>query len=163
MFRKKDAPRAPFSLQVLTTDYLIEGTVDGDTDLYFPEAETQDPIFLTSVHIQTLRAGDRPPHWAARFALWGSSAVVLIPEGDVVQKIVDELWDMYDTPRPGLFYVGPYLMQGRLMLLSREYMEETLPMFDVTITCELPGVEWAGVNAPFGLVNTRWLHGYEPA
>ena len=38
MFGKKKQPSPPFVLQVLTTEYLIEGTVDGDTQLYLSSA-----------------------------------------------------------------------------------------------------------------------------
>jgi hypothetical protein len=162
MSKKKSTP-LPFKVQVLTTEYIIEGTVEGDTCLEFRTDETDETIVLSSVRVQSLRPSEHPPRYAEHFALWGGSAVALIPEADVSKGIADKHWNLYDAPRRELFYMGPYLIQGRLMLLSREYVEETLPMFDVTITCKLHGMEWVGVNAPFALVNTHWLHGHELA
>jgi hypothetical protein len=62
MFRKKKQPSPPFVLQVLTTEYLIEGTVDGNTRLYFPTPHVLGciPIRLTSVQIQPTRLFDIP-------------------------------------------------------------------------------------------------------
>jgi hypothetical protein len=161
MPRNRTASSQPFPVLVLTTEYIVDGLCARDTDLCFPDSETIEPTLLSDARMRALRAGGAPRH-VQHFALWGGSAVALVPEANASARIIAALWNLYETPRPGLYFAGPYQLRGCLMLLRREYMEETLPMVDVTISCELPGCEWAGVSAPFALLYTRWLHGYEP-
>jgi hypothetical protein len=166
MFGKKKQPLPPFILQVLTTDYLIDGTVEGDTALIFPETGVASkPLHLTSVQIRVTGPVDIPVRTCPRFTVMGNSAVALLPLLEMTQ-ITEmaryEVWKEYKKPVQGIFYVGPYVIQGRLMLLMDNYLDHEMPMFDVNISSQVPGARWGKISAPFALVNTRWLHGYEP-
>jgi hypothetical protein len=165
MFGKKKQPSPPFVLQVLTTEYLIEGTVEGDTLLYFPELDILDspPLRLTSVQVQTTRPADIPTRTCTQFMVMGDSAVALIPRMEVSQLAQYEAWKVADIPLLGMFYFGPYVMQGKLMLLRDGFFEGEMSMFDVHIASRIPGTRWGELHAPFALVNGRWLHGYEPS
>jgi hypothetical protein len=165
MFEKKKQPSPPFVLQVLTTEYLIEGTVDGNTRLYFPRPEALGsiPIHLTSVQIQPTRLVGTPTQTCTQFAAWGDSAVALIPRVEVTQMTQYETWSVPKIRLRGVFYFGSYLVQGTLMRLRDDSFESAAPMFDVIITSQPPGEYWGEIRAPFALVNIHWLHGYEPS
>ncbi len=164
MFGKNKQPPAPFVLQVLTTEYLIEGTVDGNTKLYFPEPDVlnSNAIQLTSVRIQPTRLGDTPVQTCAQFAAWGDSAVALIPRVEVTQMAQYAVWSIPKITLRGVFYFGCYLVQGTMMRLRADSFDREVPMFDVTITSQTPGARWGELRAPFALMNIHWLHGYEP-
>jgi hypothetical protein len=164
MFGKKKQPSPPFVLQVLTTEYLIEGTVDGNTRLYFPTPQELGsiPIQLSSVQIQPTRLVDTPTQTCPQFAAWGDSAVALIPRVEVTQMAQYEIWRIPKIPLRGVFYFGSYLVQGTLMRLRADSFGSELPIFDVSISSQAPGAHWGELRAPFALVNIHWLHGYEP-
>jgi hypothetical protein len=163
MFGKKEKPLPPFTLQVLTTEYLIEGTVDGSTRLYFPDPDFQGsiPIPLTSVQVQPTRLVGSPTQTCNQFAAWGSCAVALIPRVEVTQIPQNGVWSISKIPLRGVFYFGPYLVQGTLMRLRADSFESEVPMFDVYIKNQTPGAQWGELRAPFALMNIHWLHGYE--
>lgn len=163
MFEKKKQPLPPFTLQVLTTEYLIEGTVDGNTRLYFPQPNElgSKPLNLTSVQIQPTRTLETPAQTLSQFAAWGDSTVALIPRVDITQMPQYGVWSVPKIPLRGLFYFGSYLVQGTLMRLRDDSFDSEMPMFDVTINNQARGVHFSELRAPFALMNLHWLHGYE--
>jgi hypothetical protein len=162
MFGKKKQPSLPYVLQVLTTEYLIEGTVDGDTHLYLPKPGVgMGPLDLTCVRIQATSPLDIPTRTCARFMVMGNNAVALIPQIEITSIAMYEVWKEYKKPLLGVFYVGPYIMQGKLMSLVEKTLQSDMPMYDVHITSQFPGAHWGEIYAPFALVNICWLHGYE--
>ena len=165
MFGKKKPPQPPYSLQVLTTESLIEGTIEGDRRLYLPSLNVMDsfPLRLTSVQIQTTRLEDIPAQTCAQFMVMGDNTVALIPRMEVSQMSQYDVWKIPNVAIQGAFHFGPYLVQGRLMLSRDGFFENEMPMFDVGITSRIPGTRWEKLQAPFALVNGHWLQGYEPA
>jgi hypothetical protein len=164
MFGKKKPSLAPYALQVLTTEYFIQGTVDGDARLYLygPEMLGRGPIKLANVKIQpTWREGIKA-RTCDQFEVWGDSAVALIPHVDFTQLVQYEVWKIPAKPLQGIFYFGPYLVQGTLMRLRDDSFEKEGPMFDVYITNQASGTKWGELRAPFALINMHWLHGFEP-
>jgi len=162
MFKKK-TPVPPYILEVLTTEYLIDGTVDGDTRLYFPKAEmVSPPIELNTVKIQTTRPVDIPAQYCEQFVLVGDNLVALIPriEIDQLKQYLD--WLMSDKPLMGTFYVAHYKISGKLMFLRKGFFEDQMHMLDVHISSLAQGTHWGELDAPFILLNTQWLHGYAP-
>ena len=157
MFGKKKAAAPPYILQVLTTEYLIEGTVPGSAYLVVGA-----PLNLTSAQILPTRAAGVPPQALAQFTVLGAAAVAFIPRVELDQLEQYAVWKQYSNPLSGVFYVGPYMIRGRMMVTSLGLPKEEAPVFDVHITCQVPGTSWAGLYAPFALVNTFWLHGYLP-
>ena len=163
MFRKKKSPVPPYTLQVLTTEYLIEGTVEGDMGLSFPEDEKENtPLQLNSVKIQTTKPVDIPAMFCEQFIIMGDNLVALIPRIEIDQLQQYEAWQENDVPVEGVFYAAQYKMTGKLMFLSEDLHEREMPIVDVHITSLTPGTHWGEIYAPFALLNTHWLHGYEP-
>ena len=163
MFGKKKQALPPFTLQVLTTEFLIDGTIAGDTSLYLTGQDTDIPPFqLTSVKIQTTGPAEIPIQTCAQFAVIGFNTVALIPRMDVTQMDLYEFWTLGKKPFLGVLHVGPYVMQGKLMLIAENHFERQTPIFDVRITSRVPGAHLSELIAPFALVNFHWLYGYEP-
>ena len=164
MFGKKKPALAPYALQVLTTEYFIEGTVDGDARLYFPEPEMQGskPIKLANVQKQPTSREGIKARTCDQFEVWGDNAVALIPQVDFTQLVQYEVWKIPAKPLQGSFYFGPYLVQGTLMRLRDDTFEKEVPMFDVHMTNQASGMKWGELRAPFALMNMHWLHGFEP-
>jgi len=163
MFGKKKQALPPFTLQVLTTEFLIDGTVEGDTSLYFAGQDTSiPPLQLTSVKIQTTGSVEIPIQTCAHFLVMGINVVALIPRMEVTQMAEYEFWTLGKKPFLGVLHVGPYEMQGKLMLLAENHFERQIPIFDVRIASRVPGAHLGELFAPFALVNFHWLYGYEP-
>ena len=163
MFGKKKQALPPFTLQVLTTEYLIEGTVEGDTSLYLTGHDTDvPPLHLTSVQIQTTGPVDIPTQSCDQLVVIGCNTVALIPRTDVSQMAEYEYWTLSKKPLLGVLHVGPYVMQGKLMLFDDNHFERQIPIFDVHIASRVPGARLGELHAPFALVNFHWLYGYEP-
>lgn len=100
MFEKKKQPTPPFILQILTTEYLIDGTFDGNARLSFPQPNEigNIPLHLTSVKIQPTRQIDTPAQTYSQFEVWGDNAVALIPRMDVTQMTQHAVWSMFKIP-----------------------------------------------------------------
>ena len=81
------APSAPFVMQVLTTEYLIEGTAAGDTELFFPIAyrELWNPLILTAARIKVAGRANIPERPVSTFEVSGNGVVAIIPRKDVSQ------------------------------------------------------------------------------
>jgi hypothetical protein len=164
MFGKKKAPLPPYILQVLTTDYLIEGTVPGDTRYIFFETDViiGSPLTLASAQILATSSAGFTPRTMSQFTLLGETVVAYIPRVEANLLPGYDAWKVPELPLSGIFYIGPYVMQGRMMLLRNDLYEEDTPIFDVHIRHRDEGASWTGLYAPFALVNIRWLHGCIP-
>ena len=162
MFGKKK--RQPFALQALTTEYLIEGTFEGAPPLYDFSKHDQFVLFpLTSVQIQTTGPADIPTRTCTQFVIAGYNVVALIPQIEITQMDEYEMmWKLKKNPLLGVFYVGPYVMEGKLMLQLANLFENPMLIVDVHIASRVPGARWGGLHAPFALMNTCLLDGYEP-
>jgi len=162
--KKQQQPLPPYFLQVLTTQYLIEGTVAGDTFLHFPALDTIGPPLLcvASAQLQATGATDLANRACARFMVMGANAVALVPGVDMGQLPQADTWRIPKVPVRGVFCFGPYVVQGTLVLSGEGRINITMPMYDLRIASYVPGSRWDGLQAPFGLVNGRWLQGYEP-
>jgi hypothetical protein len=156
VFGKKKAPLPPYVLQVLTTEYLIEGTIASDVYLKLGNPQLQ----LAPAQIQSTRSAAVPPQVLSQFTLVGATSVAFIPRTEIIQLPQYAVWKEYKTAMPGTHYVGPYVMQGRLMGLSSGFVDNEPPIFDVHITC--PGTDWAGLYAPLAVISLHWMHGYIP-
>ncbi len=168
MFKKQkneNLQLPPYVLQVLTTEYIISGTVEGDRRLYFSKVELMDsaPICLTAVKVQPLRQGSETAWTCQQFMLWGENTVALIPLREYTQLLDHRKYDNYKYAISGNFWFGPYRIQGRLMLVNPDLYSEEMPIFDARITCAIPGATLHEIITPFVIVNGHWMHGYEPA
>ena len=85
-----------------------------------------------------------------------------IPGIDHTQLEYYQVWKQYKEPINGVFYLGPYWMTGRLMFPGYRLAED-LPIYDVKIGSLTAGSQWPGFSAPFALINTVNLIGWETA
>jgi len=163
MFRKNKPILPPFVVQVLTTEYLIEGTTQGDVDTdLFRGLDAWSPLRLTSVQITPTGPAKVPAQSLPVFMVSGNSVVALVPRMELSQMADREVWDQYEISCPGIFYMGPYLIRGTMMFLCKDRVEEVMPMFGVQIKHTAPGAALDELTAPFIVVNPSWMAGYQP-
>lgn len=163
MFRKNKPIPSPFVVQVLTTEYLIEGTAQGDIDTdLFRGLDAWSPLRLTSVQITPTGLAKVPAQSLPVFMVSGDSVVALAPRMELSQMADHEMWAVHKIPCPGIFHVGPYLLRGTMMFLREDCIEEVMPMFGVQIRHTVPGAALGELSAPFIVVNPSWMVGYQP-
>jgi len=157
MFGKKKAGPEPFILQVLTIDHLLEGMVPGNTYL-----TVGAKIPLSPAKIQSTASAAVPTQELSEFVILGGGAVAFIPRGEIEQLEQYTVWKQYKAAMPGDYFVGPYVIRGRLMGLSVGFPDKEAPIFDAHITRPTPGSTWEGLFAPLVIVNVHWMNGYIP-
>jgi hypothetical protein len=164
MLGKKTSPLPPYFLQVLTTEYLIEGMVPGNTALYFcePDKPLGSLIRPTPARIQSTQNANLPAREVPQFVVMGGSSIALIPHMDITQMAQYVLWKTFPKQRSGIFFIGPYMMRGKLMMLTDDIYKKDSIIYDVNITSQGPGSAWSGLSSPFALVNTPWILGFIP-
>jgi hypothetical protein len=163
VFRKNKPILPPFVVQVLTTEYLIEGTTQGDVDTdLFRGLDAWSPLRLTSVQITPTGLAQVPAQFLPVFMVSGNSVVALVPRVELSQMADHVVWAVYKIARPGIFHIGPYLIRGTMMFLREDCVEEVMPMFGVQISHTVPGAALGELSAPFILVNPSWMVGYQP-
>ena len=158
--KKETAPQPPFQVQVLTTEYLIEGTAKGNEQFYLPSSEDYwSPITLTDVRITSIHDENIPVRKADRFDVQGGNVVAFIPLRDATTMIRFEVYEAYKKEMKGLYYVGPYLMEGTLKGFENDSFSSTLVMVGVNIRHSNPKSPFKEIQSPHILINTFWLHG----
>jgi hypothetical protein len=156
-------PLSPFVLQVLTSEYLIEGTAPGDTLFSFPlPGQIGIPIPLTSVQIQATRSVEVPARTCNQYILLRINALAFVPQMDFTQIPQYSIWKQYKNSITGMFHLGHYWMTGKLMTMSPGFLKNESPVFDVRFGSQITGMHWSEFTAPFALVNCSWIHGWEP-
>jgi hypothetical protein len=164
--RKKDSEKAasksPFPLQVLTTEYFIEGTTPGDQQFFLPVGvEYWYPIELTSVTLTAVGWDNVPVRTMDRFEVKGDAVVAMIPRKDPTGMRGYDTYRAFKGALKGIFYFGPYLFEGTLMSFENDRFNHALLMLDTTIRHISPKSKLGEINAPHILVNTHWMHGWE--
>jgi hypothetical protein len=160
--RKDSEKTAPFPLEVLTTDYHIEGTAAGDTQFMLPAGtEYWYPIELTNVKLTTVSWDDAPVRTVDRFEVKGDAVVAMIPRKDPTGMRQYESYLAFKNSLKGTFYFGPYLFEGTLMSVGSDRFNSALLMLDTTIRHISPKSRLGEISAPHVLVNTHWMHGRE--
>ncbi len=153
----------PYTLQVLTSEYCIEGTVPGDTLLTIPEPHSnRSPYHFLSVKVQLTRSAEVKTYFYKEFFLNPGAALALIPHLDITQHPSFSGWKLFRVPLTGVFHLGPYCMSGRLMTTGSGYLSGDNPAFDVRFTSLYPGSQWGELSAPFALVGITAVHGWAP-
>jgi len=152
----------PYGLQILTTEYLIVGTVPGDTSLdFFEQDSLLSPIQLQSAQVFPTRSNLSPSRNFPNYFVRKFAAIAYIPLVDFSQNPQNSEWNHYKTPVNGVFHLGPYCLTGRMMTNSGA-IHGRLPVFDIKITSQVPGTNWSGIYAPFALIRGSMIHGWEP-
>jgi hypothetical protein len=168
MFGKKQPSESQplLTLLVLTSDMLIEGTSEvGKKSVGIRLGGEATSAFhalkLTNAKLHPIGTDDAPPRSLPVFMAWGEQIIAQIPHSDTPISEYD-VWKEYKKSLTGTFYFGPYVISGTMMFLDLAMIKLTMPMVDVRITSRIPGARFSELNAPFAIVNTHWLAGYEP-
>ena len=160
MVKKKESPPpALMAVRILTLDYLIDGYVEDQA--LWPAAGTQ----LTSVRLEPTGSLVPPASTAANWLLLSTTPVVAgIPRDAASEAYLRKRYDT-EFPLPVQMYVGPYLIQGKLLRrdattdpfkLAATYKQAVLVQ-EAVIDCLLPGARLKQLSAPLALVRTEHL------
>ena len=82
MFAPPLAPKKGFAIDVLTTEYLVSGTMDADNNALFSllMAGNFAPIVLTAAHIRPTGSAGLPDSLSAPWTVaYGDTLVAIIP------------------------------------------------------------------------------------
>ena len=170
MFGKKKAPKAPWSVQLLTTEYLVDGHMDGDdpTGPWFLQVQAQDlamaTLTLTEASFQPTAAQNILPAQAAKWVLPSTALfVAMIPRDEGSLAYCASRNGGSKHPIPAVVFTGPYALRGTVMCPDDDldilsgYL--TFAMQDVTIDCLAPGARLKGLPAPYIVVRSLLMHG----
>src|SRR5512138_3181737 len=164
--KKKDSGKTvsqdPFPLEVLTTEYWIEGLAPADQRFMLPVGtEYWYPIELTGARLCAVAWEDVPARSVDRFQVKGDAVVAIIPRKDPSSMRQYETYAAFKHSLKGVFYFGPYLFEGTLMSVGNDRFNEALLMLDTTIRHISPKSSLGEIKAQHVLVNTQWMHGWE--
>ena len=168
--KKHKTPVLPWTFQILTTEYLIEGQMPSD-DEFYGNIQVYDPAdyLETFVQVQIQPTGllavstQALPNWHHGF---GQLIVALIPRDEDNIQTAREAYENFTYVARGQLFTGPYLVQGKLMSDTESteffFREQSgyLPMTDVEITHLMPGAKLRGCRVPWMLINGDGVHGY---
>jgi hypothetical protein len=164
--RKKDSEKSvsqsPFPLEILTTEYFIEGTAPADQQFFIPSGtEYWYPIKLTGATITAVGADDIPVRTVDKFEVKGDAIVAMIPRKDPTNMRQYDSYLAFKKSLKGIFYFGPYLFEGTLMSVGNDRSNSELLMLDTMIRHVSPKSKLGEISASHVLVNTHWMHGWE--
>ena len=164
--RKKDsekpASQSPFQLDILTTEYFIQGTAKGDEQFFIPSGtEYWYPIELTDVTLTAVGWPDVPVRRVNTFEVKGDAIVAIIPRRDPAGMRQYDSYLAYKKALQGTFYFGPYVFDGTLMNVGNDRFNHSLLMLDATIRHISPHSKLGEIQASHVLVNMHWMHGRE--
>jgi hypothetical protein len=129
MFGKKSGaePRPAIPVKLITSTHLIDGTLDLEVPYpYIPVGEEDNgswnPVLLTSVTLHSLSPADVAPRSVPQFMARGDQIITLIPLVGIPISGYSN-WKDYKKGVAGIFYFGPYLIQGTMHFLNLEMIE----------------------------------------
>jgi hypothetical protein len=171
MFGKKQAPKAPWSVQLLTTDFLVAGHLDGDDPdgPWFLHVQAQDmamaTLTLTDASIEPSAGQNVPETRAAKWVLPSTAPFVgVLPrdEGSLAY-CADRNSGSKHLFAGVVAFVGPYAIRGALLSpdASLDILGgyQTFAMQNVVIDNLAPGARLKGLAAPYIVVRTLLLQG----
>jgi hypothetical protein len=167
--KKEKQPEKPWLMQILTTEYLIEGHLPPDED-FFSYCQTSHPAdnleALTHIQIQPAGILNVPaPALSNWNVVFGKTIVALIPRDEESLQAARKAYEDYTSSTRAQLFAGPYLIQGNLLNegnheIDFEDPSAFIPVTDAEITHLLPGASLRSHRASWMLVNGDWLHGF---
>ena len=172
--RKPPAPKAPWSVWVLTPDFVIDGYLDPDAHagsgpFFSPDpAETATAtLWLDSPRFTPTGPGAGAPpvvnHWLVPFS---GNYLAVAPLDEVSLALMRHNVAGYQHPFAVTLHVGPYAVYGQLLSdfddvndLDLLAHRRILAVQDATIAHRLPSALFAGWQAPLVMVNGRGVTG----
>ena len=172
MFGKKKGPKI-WSVQVLTTEFLVDGHLDGDdpTGPWFLQVQASDlamaTLTLTDASFQPTAAQNILPTQAAKWVLPSTAQfVATLPRDEGSLAYCADRNSNSKHPIPAVVFSGPYVFSGTVMSPDK-YLDilsgyPTFAMQNVTIDCLAPGARLKGLAAPYAVLRTLLVHGIVP-
>ena len=170
MFAPPPPPKKSWTIDVLTTDYLVSGTFDGDRNPLAFQAGGGDTqaIILTSARVTPTGNFGVPDSLLAPWTLaFGDTLVAVIPRDPASLEYAMKRNSEWKIPQKVEVFVGHYLVRGTLLSPANDV--RTLAAFgsgmivqQATIGSLLPGARLTGLNAPYAVFNGRHKHFVRP-
>jgi hypothetical protein len=168
--KKQSTPKLPWSVQLLTTEYLVDGNLDGDdpTGPWFLHVQSGEiamsTLTLTQARIQATGALSVTMPAAAKWILPSTATfVACIPRDEASTAYAVKQNSSSKHAIAGVVFVGPYAIRGTILspnanldILSGY---GTFAMQQAVIDGLAPGARLTGLAAPYVLVRTMLLHG----
>lgn len=159
MFDLETLPTTSWAVQILTVDYLIEGTIDPARERPAFDLIAGDARAIRVDHPQVLPTGNLvvPARPAVPWALvYGNRLVAIIPRDQACLDYAIKKNDSFDTPIPGEVFAGPYVFSGTIMSPDRKLRilegYAALVLHNVTIDCLVVGTKLPRLQAPYVMV-----------
>jgi hypothetical protein len=181
--KKSSAPKPLWRLQLLTDEYLIEGSVDpdesrvGSSDIFEMACENVldgggieafHRLSLTGVSVQATGKLSLPDQ---RYAEWGTAVfndvIAVIPRDESGLRAAQKAFREYRYPLKVEIFAGPYRLRGKLLSdstiprRSPFLLNQVVPLVETEIDNLLPAAKLTGLQADWLLLNGGGLlHGY---
>jgi hypothetical protein len=168
---KQPEPKNRWAIQVLTTEYLIDGYDESDQGLMagwetFFLSENFEIGPLTSVQVQPTGNLTAPLQSFSKWDLARRELVVaVIPRDEAGLKMARKASSKYKHAFQTVLYAGPYIVRGMWMEAGTDPEFElsrggdAILLTEAAIDCQLPGTKLTGLTAPWLFVNIHLVHG----
>ena len=165
MFDLEAPPTMNWAVQILTVDYLIEGTIDGSRERPAFNLVSGDARAIRVDQPQVTSTGrlDVPARPAVPWALvYGNELVAIIPRDQASLNYALRANESFKTPIPGEVYAGPYVFSGTIMSPDRKLRivegYTAVVLQNVTIDCLASGTSMSRLQAPYVMVLGNHKH-----
>jgi hypothetical protein len=172
MFGKKQpaTPKTPWTVQVLTRDYLVEGSTDGDdpTGPWFVTVQAEDlamaTLTLTQPNFQPTAGVSGTLRPASKWVLPSTAEfVAVIPRDPGSTAYALKHRGPHGATLAAEVLVGQFAIRGTLLSPDNDLDilagYQTFGMQDVVIDCLAPGARLTNFAAPYLVVRTLLLQG----
>jgi hypothetical protein len=181
--KKPPASRPLWRLQLLTSEYLIEGSfrpeenMVGSANIFEMACEsTLDGGGVEAFHRLQLSAVQLQPTGqlaapARSYPEWGipvfDNVLAILPKDEDSLQAAQKAFKEYRYPLQVEIFMGPYRLRGKLLadstipLRSPFVMSQIVPLVEAEIDNLLPGAQLTGLRADWLLLNgSALMHGY---
>ena len=170
MFQPLPTPAKNWAIDVLTTDFLISGHVDGDRNRLAFQLLGGDysSIVISSARIQPTGNLATPDALAAQWTVaYGDTVVAVIPRDQASLDYAVKSNADWKNPLPAEVYAGHYLIRGAVLSPGnnlRAFAAYTagIAIQQAQITSLVPGARLSGLSAPYLLLVGRHKHLVRP-
>jgi hypothetical protein len=170
MFQHQPTPAKNWAVDLLTTEYLISGTIDGDhyQGVFHLGRPDISSIPVSSARMQPTGNVGLPDALTAPWAVaYADTLVAIIPRDQASLDFALKTNADWKAQLPAEVYVSHYLIRGTLLNPSdnpRAFVAFTagLAIQQAQITSLLPGARLSGLSAPYLLLVSRHKHFARP-
>ena len=157
-----ETPSTKWAVQVLTLDYLIDGSLDSERDKTSFRLQGHDvsPLPVTSARFRPTGAlSVSPPPAVPWILIYGDQLVAIIPKDEAALANACQLNAMFKVQVRAEVYAGPYVIRGQVLSPDgslRVFEGYTgFPVEEAEIKCLIPGAQLGVLKAPYVLVMSR--------